>query len=137
MSLYNMMNGVNPAAFFVLPMLGKHPDDYPRFRDCFIADSEHPEFDNHIHVYTRVGGGNRNTGFGEEELYNHPEFVTTFDDSFDNTFATYIFKVPQKWKSDYELYKQGRLKEFSKEYQEEIRHIFPKLNDKFNEIWGE
>ncbi len=34
MSLYNMINGVNPATFFILPMLGKHPDEYPRFRDC-------------------------------------------------------------------------------------------------------
>jgi hypothetical protein len=38
MSLYNMMNGANPATFFILPMLGeKHPEQYPRFRDCFVV----------------------------------------------------------------------------------------------------
>lgn len=38
MSLYNMLNGVNPCTFLILPMLGKHPDEYPRFRDCFIEE---------------------------------------------------------------------------------------------------
>jgi len=88
MSFYNMVHGVTPAALLILPMLGKHPDEYPRFRDCFLADQEHPEFDDHIHVFTRVGGGNRGCGFGEEELYKHPEYVTTFDDSFDSTYAS-------------------------------------------------
>ena len=41
MSLYNMLHGVNPSTFFILPMLGeKHPDEYPRFRDCFIGDDK-------------------------------------------------------------------------------------------------
>ena len=71
MSLYNLVQGVTSAVFFVLPMLGKHPDEYPRFRDCFLKDAEHPEYDNHIHVYTRVGGGNRGCDFGEDELYKH------------------------------------------------------------------
>ena len=43
MSLYNMICGVKPATFFVLPMLGEghHPDTWPRFRDCFLGDEEH------------------------------------------------------------------------------------------------
>lgn len=68
MSLYNMICGVNPAAFFILPMLGKHPDEYPRFRDCFVSDDE-----TSIEVLTRVGGGNR--GYGEEELMKHPALI--------------------------------------------------------------
>jgi len=48
------MNGVNPCVFFILPMLGKHPEEYPRFRDCFVVDEEHPEYDNCIHIYTRA-----------------------------------------------------------------------------------
>lgn len=57
--MYNMMNGTSMATFFVIPMLGKRPDEFPRFRDCFLNDEEHPEYKNHIHVYTRTGGGNR------------------------------------------------------------------------------
>ena len=62
-----MINGVQPATFFLLPMLGKHPDEYPRFRDCFVGkqhtDGEKDQFgipkqkhgnEELISVYTRV-----------------------------------------------------------------------------------
>lgn len=35
-----MINGVNQATFYILPMLGKHPDEYPRFRDCFTGKTK-------------------------------------------------------------------------------------------------
>lgn len=137
MSLYNALHGVNPCTFFIMPMLGeKHPDSYPRFRDCFINDEDHPQYKDHIHVYTRVGGNNRGEGFGEEELYKHPNFVTSFDDDFDSTYATYVFSIPEEWKQDFELVKTGKIKEVSKKYQERVRKVFPKLNDKLNELWG-
>ena len=65
MSMYNMMNGATPATFIILPMLGKHPDEYPRFRDCFTGDEEQG-IEDAIIIYTRTGGGNR--GDYEEEI---------------------------------------------------------------------
>ena len=96
-----MINGVKPATFFVLPMLGKHPDEYPRFRDCFIGDDERPELKDHIHVYTRTGGGNRE-GYEVENqaMREMPGFVTDYDDGFDCTFASWVFRVPERWKAD-------------------------------------
>ena len=124
-----MINGVNPATFFILPMLGeKHPDNYPRFRDCFVEGDE-------IHIYTRVGGGNRNCGYGEDELYKHPNYITTFDDDFDSTFATYTFSVPGEWKKDFDKIKEGKIKEVSDEYKVRVRAVFPKLKDKLDELW--
>lgn len=132
-----MMNGVNQiCVFFIMPMLGKHPDEYPRFRDCFIKDEEHPEYDNHIHVYTRVGGGNRGCGYGEDKLSEHPNFVTTFDDSFDSTYGTYVFSVPDEWKDDFEKILSGDLKGVSKEYQLKVREVFPKIEEKLDGLWG-
>lgn len=133
MSLYNMINGVNPAAFFILPMLGEqHPDSYPRFRDCFAnLDNEQPE----IHVYTRVGGGNRNEGYGEEKLYQHPNFLKTWDDDFDSTFATYSFSVPAEWREDFDLIIAGNIKNVSAEYQRRLRTVFPKLSETFDRIF--
>jgi hypothetical protein len=122
---------VNIATFLVLPVLGKHPNEYPRFRDCFLKDEEHPEYDGYIQIYTRVGGGNRNSGYGEEELYKHPDFVATFDDSFDSTYATYVFRVPEKWKDDFNKFKEGKILEFSDAYKLELHRIFPKLSDEF------
>lgn len=134
--MYNMLHGVNPATFIILPMLGKHPDEYPRFRDCFLKDKERPEYDNHIHVYTRVGGNNRNCGFGEEELESHPNFVTTFDDSFDSTYATYVFSIPDEWKEDYNKITSGDYEGVSKTYLNQMCKVFPKLEDKFREMFS-
>jgi len=131
-----MLMGVNPCTIFILPMLDKHPDEYPRFRDCFLANEEHPEYDDYIHVYTRVGGGNRGCGKGEEELMKLPNFITTFDDSFDSTYATYVFSVPDRWQDDFKKIRNGQLKEVSTDYQNKVREVFPKLKDKLDLIWG-
>ncbi len=137
MSLYNMMNGVTKATFLVMPMLEKHPDEYPRFRDCFLADEEHPEYDNHIHIYTRVGGGNRSS-YAEEisEMRAMPGYVTDFDDSFDSTFASFVFEIPERFMDDYSKILSGKLTETSAEYQSALRNVFPKLSDKFAEVFG-
>ena len=95
------MNGVNPATFLFLPMLGKHPDNYPRFRDCFITD------DNTILVLTRVGGSNRGCGYGEEEIMKSPYFIKTYDADWDNTYGYYEFKVPEVWKDEFESLLNG------------------------------
>lgn len=111
MSLYNMMFGYNPAVFLLLPMLGRPKEAYPRFRDCFITEDE-----KHILIYTRVGGGNRNCGYGEEELLKDPNFIRTFDDDYDSTFGYYEFAVPEKWQKDFEAIKAGGALNASVEY---------------------
>lgn len=121
MSLYNMMNGFNPACVLIMPMLGRKQNEYPRFRDCFVTK------ENNIAIYTRVGGGNRDCGFGEEELYADENFLTTYDDDFDSTYATYEFKVPEKWKSDFDKILCGDFASVSKEYIEYLKQFYPKL----------
>ena len=111
-----MMNGINKPTFFILPMLGNHPDNYPRFRDCFLGDEEWPEYNNHIHIYTRTGGNNRECYQDEiRKMQMMPEYVNSFDDSFDSTYASFIFRVPDRWKDDFKLYLNNRKKDFSKE----------------------
>lgn len=129
MSLYNMVNGVSPATFFILPMLGKHPDEYPRFRDCFLEDEEYPKYDDCIHVYTRTGGGNREAYEEENEaMMAMPEYITDWDDSSDCTYASWIFKVPEKWISDFNAITSGNLQDVSKEYREQMKAVFPKAD---------
>lgn len=98
MSLYNALFGHNPFAPFYLSTLGLCPDDVGRFRDCFLRkDPESGE--ERIVIYTRNGGGNRDS-YEEtiEKLRAHPEFVIDFDDDFDCTYASFVFKVPEKFK---------------------------------------
>lgn len=121
MSLYNMLMGYNPACVLIMPMLGRTQEEYPRFRDCFVTE------ENNIAIYTRVGGNNRGCGYGEEELYEDENFLTTYDDEYDNTYATYEFKVPEKWKSDFDLIINGKLRKVSKEYVRYVKEFYPKL----------
>lgn len=121
MSLYNMLNGYNPACFFILPMLGRKREDYPRFRNCYVTD------ENNIAIFTRVGGNNRNCGFGEEILYNDENFIKTYDDDFDSTFGIYEFKVPDKWKNDFDKILNNEIADVSKEYIEYLKIFYPKL----------
>lgn len=132
MSLYNMLMGFNPACVAILPMLGRKENEYPRFRDCYVTD------DGNIAVYTRVGGGNRDAGFGEEELYKDENFLTTYDDEYDNTYGTYEFKVPEKWKSDFDLILAGESYNVSKKYIDYVKSFYPKLAEEgvIDKIFG-
>ena len=126
MSFYNMLNGVTSATFFILPMLGHHPSAYPRFRDCFTADADHPEYDSHIHVYTRTGGGNREDFAAENDwMRDMDHFVTDFDDYDDSTYASWVFKVPEKWQADFDkIIKGTSFSELSEEYRAQIRQVW-------------
>lgn len=127
-----MLMGFNPACVLIMPMLGRKQEEYPRFRDCFVTE------ENNIAIYTRVGGGNRNCGYGEEELYEDENFLTTYDDDYDCTYATYEFKVPEKWKADFDLIVGGKQNEVSKEYVDYVKEFYPKLTEQgiIDKIFG-
>ena len=150
MSMYNMIRGVNQATFFILPMLGKHPDEYPRFRDCFPGAMKNSEEKDEfgiplktttdealISVYARVGGGNRHDYNDEiEKMRKMPTYVRDYDDDFDCTYATFIFEVPEKWKEDFDHMMKGEVEKISKEYVVEMQRVFPKLAEKFETIFN-
>ena len=117
--LYNAIFGMNPATVLVAPMLtDERPESYfPRFRDCYVEDGN-------IVVYTRVGGGNRDCGFGEDKLYELPTFIETHDDDFDSTYGYYVFGVPDEWKADFERVMAGKFDELSDAYVGRIAKCF-------------
>ena len=137
MSLYNMIHGVNQATFFILPALGKHAEEYPRFRDCFYGDKDRPEYADHIIVYTRTGGGNREAyEDANDELTEMPTYVADYDDDFDCTFANFVFAVPEEWKADITAIAEGRPLEISDAYFARLCEVYPKLKEKFEEMFG-
>lgn len=127
-SLYRMVHGVNQATFFLLPMLGKHPDEYPRFRDCFMDEGD-------LLVLTRTGGGNR-----EEyaEANANLEAMETYKENSDweedYTYAVFRFGVPTKWQADFDKIIANKFKEVSDEYLAEMQRVYPKLAEKFQEL---
>ena len=121
--LYNAIMGYSSACVYFLPMLDRKPEDYPRFRDCFLSDDS-----KRIVIYTRVGGGNRGCGFGEDKLYKDPNYVTTYDDDFDNTYGSYEFNVPEKWQEDFDAILHGEFDKVSDEYKAQIKKIYPDMD---------
>jgi hypothetical protein len=112
MSFYNMIHGVNPLSGVLLKMLDTTTGAIPRFRDCYF-DGEH------IVIYTRTGGGNRDfyeseqscranypenftgtddpSGPWNEDLRCLPGFVRDADDDYDCTYASFFFAVPEQF----------------------------------------
>lgn len=125
MSLYNAIMGFNPACIYFLPMLGRKQDEYPRFRDCFITNDS-----KRILIYTRVGGNNRNSGYGEEKLYEDPNFYSTYDDDFDSTYGNYEFTVPERWKEDFDHIVNMEMDKVSDEYVAYVEEFYPLLAEK-------
>lgn len=117
-----MVHGMNPLSGALLATLGIDPANVSRFRDCFLARQEGGALE--IHVYTRMGGGNRGhehwaekddplqqvDGVGcpctscrmEFGLSSHPNYLRDFDSDFDSTYATYVFSIPEAFREDLE-----------------------------------
>ena len=125
MSLYNMIYGFNPCCVYLMPMLDRKQNEYPRFRDCFLSEDN-----KHIDIYTRVGGGNRGQGYGEEELYKDENYVETFDDPEDSTYATYRFNPPKKCKEDFDRIVNREFDKVSDAYVNHVKAFYPLLNEK-------
>lgn len=98
MSMYNMLFGRNPASRLLLAMLDLTEADVGRFRDCYLERAETGVLT--IIIYTRNGGGNRETYEAVTEgLQSHPQYLWDNDDDFDCTYASYAFSVPEKFKA--------------------------------------
>lgn len=98
MSLYNVLFGVNPATPLLLWILdidqpnGKYKSG--RFRDIHLnADGTK------IILLTRNGGGNRENYF-PKNIREHPNYLTDYDDDFDNTYAYIEFSVPKQFEKE-------------------------------------
>ena len=113
MSLYNQLLGFSPACILAMPMLGRKQNEWPRFRDCHIEKNGDVR---EILIFTRVGSANQDCGFGEEKLYEDPNYLRFEDCEEDCTYGTYIFKCPTEWEADYDRIYDGKLYDLSPEY---------------------
>lgn len=152
------MNWVHPATFTILPIYWKHPDEYPRFRDFFPGKVQRtdsmeesmkdkfgiPRFVSDgslcFTLYLRIGWSNRET-YAEQIAHLRwlEWYVEDYDDSFDSTFAMFIFSVPKEWEKDINIIiNSGEtwMKEVSVEYRELLYKIYPKLSEKWDELFN-
>jgi len=84
-----------------LQILGLTRESFGRFRNVFITEGM-------IAVYTRCGGGNRES-YGEmfNRMREHPLYLRDRDDDFDCTYATIFFSIPEKYEKMLALFDMG------------------------------
>ena len=97
--LYNIVFGSTQegpllVALLESTMAGEQEFDTGRLRDAWLEIAgDWLE----IHVYTRNGGGNRqDQAAAIESMRAHPWYVRDADDSFDITYASFWFRVPDE-----------------------------------------
>lgn len=89
MSMYNLINGMNPSTDEILSLIGLKRDEIQRFRDVRIdADAKK------IVILTRTGGGNRDD-YPNEVLTSNEHYIEDHDASFDSTYAIFVFNLPE------------------------------------------
>lgn len=134
MSLYNLLNGMNAeVAVLVSPFLPMRADKFPRFRDVFLHADDSPVAGD-IFVYTRMGGGNAecwdDCEYGNcpacqaENLRESENCVGSYEDEFDCTYKTFVFKVPEEHIKDFDFALSGKISLTSSWYKSRLTEMF-------------
>lgn len=149
-NLYNIIHGTNRYAAFLMGSLAILPDQVGRFRDCYMHRAPTGELE--IHIYTRNGGGNRESHADvTAKLRTHPLYLRDFDDPFDATYATYAFRPNPRMRADLETFAKSdteqalprshkeRAEEFARKMKEtlddpEIKRIVAAVQPTFDRI---
>ena len=91
------------------------------FVNSYLYDESRPEYgDGHIINVFKPSNKKAFDNYLGNEIFRSENFVENY--SLDD-FEIMIYRIPEKYKSDFELFKQGRYSEFSKE----IRSLYPKM----------
>lgn len=123
MNVDAILNGHNPIAVMILPMLGRKTRDYPMYENCFITE------DMTVAIVSKCAGKLRGKGLGDEELAADPNFVTTYDVPENERFAVYEFRVPDEWQPDLEHIVNGEMPDVSDEYVALVKETYPRLSE--------
>lgn len=113
MSMYELIFADGEKGMPLMGALGfKSTGDVGRYRSAWLEmdDDGKPR----IAVYTRNGGNNREHYM--PDLEDHPNFLFDRDDSFDNTYATIYFSIPE----DFEKYLDEQIPDWKEKVQAEV-----------------
>lgn len=130
---YNLIKRSNIGIKIYAPMLGCHPIDWPKFRDCFRTTWQIPQYDDHIIIVTRTGIEKQ---FTKENsvIRDHPYFLvkekfsikSPFEERIfiDPTYAFWVFEVPEEWRNDYNIIKSKGIGNASQKYKDYVADMF-------------
>ena len=116
MSLYNMLFGTNENAPVLLGMIEVNKEYFARFRDIELTKAGEV-----IRVFTRIGGGNRESHKETwQKIRNHKLYIKDYDDSFDETYAYIEFRVPERFIETTKKMFKGEPESFENRFKKEL-----------------
>ena len=123
---FKLGNG-NRTLTYVLPMLGKKVAEFKskylpgnQFVNAFIGDVERPDLKDCILLLYKFSGHKDFIEF-EKRLQSRPGFVEKYEP--DHLHTMYVFKVPDVYLPQYDLFKRSLYSKFSKEFKEHIANF--------------
>ncbi len=105
---------LNKSYTYILPMLSPYLLIRKDFLlNTFVGDIEYPQYDNHIFLLHKFRGI-KSFLLYEHELTESKLFVDSYDP--DKYTTMHVFKVPEKYQSDYNLFKDGKYSKLDYDY---------------------
>lgn len=94
--MYNEIKKPNINAGIVVIMSGVDVNNIPRFRDAWFTNDG-----KNMIILTRTGGSNASKYESENEMMrNTNNYISDFDDDYDNTFRHFRYSVPEEISDD-------------------------------------
>jgi len=104
---------------YLMPMLGHSVKEFINVVNCYMYDESKPEYDNHIFLLHKFDDDVRSGYLSyEDSLKQHELYVDSYDPN--NPHVMFVFKVPEEYQKEYDLFKAGQYSKFRDSYK---RHI--------------
>jgi len=114
----------NITSLFIVPTLKITKDDIKGHNmiNGYLIDIERDtQYEDSVYILFRPPDMLLFQGFVEKQYETNKLLIDDYD--YDDGFVVLVYKLPSKFKKDYDLIKEGKYSETSKEYQ----NIFPKI----------
>lgn len=98
-------------------MVGEYFDDLMNVKACFIGDKDYPEYDFNIFLLCRREDSKEYNSF-KRLTKKKSNFVKFYQ--ADNFHDMFVFNVPEKFYSDFEIFKNSKYSRLSPYYKEHI-----------------
>lgn len=119
MSLYNRLFGMNEETPVLLGMIGVNKEYFDRFRDVDLIKNG-----TIIRIFTRIGGGNRESYKRTwEKIRKHNLYLRDYDDEFDETYAYIEYKIPDTFKETATNMFKNEPLTFKERFEKELKDI--------------
>lgn len=115
--------GKHKSYAYIYPMIEDVVNYEKNLIGCYIGDENKPQYNNHIFLrYTFDGSLSSAYAQFEENIQQCPLLEDFYDikDNIKNNTVMFVFKVPEEYQDDYNLFLESKYSKMSKDYKNKI-----------------